>query len=313
MSELPDLPPAPRHTRPVPAGGLAAAVAAGRRRRARFAAGAGAGTALTALVLVGLLSVSATQSDSLRTASPGPQASPSLVVPDPSARAEPSPEPTPSDGSGAAPGPGSAGGASPEPGRPASGAASGAAAAPAAPAPGGAAAAPPPEGQRPAYVERTDEDAAGSGVCSAFRSGPGACSYSDDSGPAVRRGTPVVIVQGACTGPDGAGDNVDVFAGGQETELVVRRDGGPEVFRFSSTVRYVQGPHERRLRPGRCLEYRQVWDGVDAAGRPVPAGEYELEMTVLPDREWYEFEDGTRYEDRKGISRTSTSRVRLVD
>jgi hypothetical protein len=55
-------------------------------------------------------------------------------------------------------------------------------------------------------------------------------------------------------------------------------------------VRYVEGAHERRLRPGRCIEWRQTWNGVSTAGEAVPAGNYEVVLTMTPQRERSESE-----------------------
>lgn len=285
MSELPELPPrVPRH-RPLPPGGLEQAVAVGRRRRVRFLGGTTAGTALAVTLVAALLASPDTSRDSLQVATPepvpvasdepGPDSSPEPApAPSPGAEGRPSAEPTP--------------GAEEAPQERSS---------PAGEAPQGAgpqeqAPQPPPPDQRPAYRELTDEDAAGHEFCTPTKVATGGCAYGKDNGPVVRRGTAVTVASGACSGPDSAGVNVFEFRSGQETELVVLQ-GGREVFRFSSTVRYVEGPHERRLRGGRCLEFRQVWRGVDTAGDPVPAGEYRVVLTVLPSGARYDFDDGT--------------------
>ena len=54
MSELPDLPPAPRHHRPLPPGGLESAMRDGRRRQVRFLGVTGHGTRVAAMHLASL-------------------------------------------------------------------------------------------------------------------------------------------------------------------------------------------------------------------------------------------------------------------
>jgi len=104
---------------------------------------------------------------------------------------------------------------------------------------------------------------------------------------------------------------VYVFDSGQETELVVSRDG-IEVFRFSDTVRYLDGPHERRLRPGRCIEWRQTWRGVTTAGQAVPAGTYQVSLTMTTDRERFEL-DGKTFDDSPGRTQEHRFDVTILD
>jgi hypothetical protein len=142
--------------------------------------------------------------------------------------------------------------------------------------------------ERPAYVEDTDEDADG-GSCMPTRNLPsGSCSYSSGGTgvrEVVRRGEQVQLVTGDCTSTDDV-ERRYLFDDGQEKDVVVTGPGG-EVFRFSATVRYVQGAHERVLRPGRCVQWTGRWDLVTTDGRPVPAGDYDVRMTVTIDRTIY--------------------------
>lgn len=298
MTELPELPPRPERTRPLPPHGLERALSAGRRRRAQFLGGTAAGGTLTVVMVVALLASPGGRSDSLQVASPAPEPVASTAgTPEPST--EPSPgtaaEPSPAPGAPFEPEPE----ATPQP-QPPAGESPQAAPAPPAPAPDA----------RPAYRETTDENAAGYEVCRPTTMSTGACGYGTDNGPVVRRGTAVTLASGQCNG-QGDGATVYEFRGGQETELVVQKDGR-EVFRFSSTVRYVDGPHERHLRGGRCLEFRQAWRGVTTAGEPVPAGEYRLVLTVLPSGMRYDFGDGTSMRQKPYVN-SSSATVQLVD
>ncbi len=284
MSELPELPPAPRNSRPLLPGGLESAVAGGRRRRQRaLAIAGGAGSTLALLIAALVVQPGSSRPDSLQiaerpTASPGP--SPAADVPEPAATVGPEP----GGGSTAAP---VAAGPVPTP-RPAPPSSPGAPAPvrPGAQAPGPAGA-PVPVDQRPAYVEDTDEDASGGAGCAVG----GSCSYQSGGPPeVVRRGQQVQIVLGMCKGTNDIGDSVYSFAGGQEKDVVVVDDDdiSQEVFRFSSTVRYVEGPHERRLRRGSCIQWTGRWDLVRTDGEPVAAGSYTISMRVRADSETYE-------------------------
>ncbi len=308
MSELPELPPAPRLRRPVREDRLTEAIAGGRRRRNRFLAGAGAGALSVVLLLAGVLSFPAGQTDSLQFAEPTPSAD---RQPRDNRSAEASPSRNP-DNTPAGPGaPTSAG--DPEAGGLAQPTASPSDTAPPESTAVPRAGRPKPLDQRPAFREQTDENAAGSEFCAPTKMFTGACSYGgSDNGPVIRRGEVVrATVGGSCSGPDNSGENVYAFDGGQETELVVRR-AGIAVFRFSDTVRYPDGPHERRLRPGRCIEWRQTWRGVTTAGKAVPAGTYQVTLTMTPDRERYEL-DGKTYEEGRGQTQEHSFDVTLLD
>src|SRR4051794_21268749 len=95
MNELPDLPPAPRRTRPLPPAGLEAAIHEGRRRQVRFLGAAG-GVVTAVAVVTALVAASPSRSDdSLQYAgdpTPPPVAS---AAASPSSDAPPAPEPTP--------------------------------------------------------------------------------------------------------------------------------------------------------------------------------------------------------------------------
>lgn len=302
MSELPELPPAPRRVRPLMQGGLEAAIASGRRRRQRvMAATGGAGAALILVVATVLVQPSDARPDSLQFAET-PTPAPTVVV----TELEPTPGPDVPDApplDGAAPA-GSPGGVGPAPGaQPAPGAAG----APEAGRRGGGAtradapaaeSQPVPPAARPAFVEDTDEDAEGAAACAsagmaADAAGGGAsCTYSS-GGPTpeiVRRGELAQIVLGYCTSSNDIGDHIFYFNGGQEKDVVVvdENDEREEVFRFSSTVRYVQGAHEQRLRPGKCIQWTGRWNLLTTSGKAVTPGTYRVTMRVRADREVYQ-------------------------
>lgn len=354
MSELPDLPPAPRRTRPLPEGGLEAVVSAGRARRARALA---AGTTTTlALVLAGVLVQPTGALDALNAAfrpAPVPTVAPSSAPASEPPVASPAPAPEPPEVRAptdppAVPSP-SAAAVPDEPAAPRPTSQGERMAAPASPPPAPAVAAPV---QRPAFREDTDEDAAGSPLCVPGRvvtgptataspspgpspsprpsprtspspsPGPGAgsgagprtegdsgsCSYQVDSGGTVRRGGQVTTSYGQCSA-SGQRDTVFVFGGGQEKEVLVTDQEGKEVFRFSATVRYVEGAHERRLRAGSCIEWTGRWDLVTTAGEPVPAGTYRMTTTVAADRVFTEGQEDRAQPDFRASSSVT---VRVV-
>lgn len=324
MSELPELPSAPRRTRPLPAGGLEAALTAGARRRHRaMSAAVGVATAV-ALVLAAAITLPDTgRPDSLEVAeTPAPAPSPVVSAlertpgPDSPVTAPDAPSPRlgdPAGGEGPGVGPALPGarldGSAPAVDRapigpfPPSPAPS--AAPPAAPAPA--------VQSRPAYREDTDEDAAGSPACMAGTAVGGGCTYSSGGPTAdvVRRGEQAQVVFGLCTSRDDIGDHVFFFDGGQEKEVVVtpQDDVSKQTFRFSSTVRYVEGAHERRLRRGACIQWTGRWDLVTTDGEPVPAGSYEMTMRVRADREVYE--NGPAVE--SPLDATVAARITVID
>ncbi|MCU1591234.1 MAG: hypothetical protein JWP11_2490, partial [Frankiales bacterium] len=72
MSELPELPRVPRRVRPLPAGGIDAAVRAGRRRRNRAAVAAGGSVTAVALVVAVALVAPGSHDETLQPAHPTP-------------------------------------------------------------------------------------------------------------------------------------------------------------------------------------------------------------------------------------------------
>ena len=109
-------------------------------------------------------------------------------------------------------------------------------------------------------------------------------------GPATtRRGTPVDVVVSLCVNPlEGAPVRLD-FSGGQEHEMLVRDSTGtgtsptftgPVRWRWSRTVTFTQGAHQRSVAPDRCLRWTTRWDGRDNDGNLLPPGTYDLELKI---------------------------------
>ena len=276
MSELPELPPTARRTRPLPPGGLDDAVRNGRRRRNRFL-GATGGVATAAVLVLALTAAAPASQQSLQYAddpTPAPTASQG-AEPAPAATASPDAQPAPAGSPDAQPSPG---GAEPDPGRPDP--------SPDANAPAPAAGAP---ADRDAYTESPAERAAPA-TCRqpptgsagpVFYGGGSACVSASSSDSTVKRGGRVTGSIDICE-PHGAGGARLGYDSGQEHEVTVTR-GDRVVYRFSDTVRYEQGAHERVLGDGQCLVWTGVWDTTLADGSLAPAGSYRVRVSVRPD------------------------------
>lgn len=323
MSELPDLPPPPRRSRPVPDGGLDAVLAAGRARRTRGAAAAT--TTALALVVAGVLVQPTAALQSLNAAfRPGPAASPerTQVPPPRPTTAAPTVAPTTEPSTGSPPeaaeqqeqaaaddsprgdrdGPPAAPPSAPASARPTPSPSTAAG-----PTPTPAAPATPAAEVLPAFREDTDEDASGTVDCApepvaqdGRGEGGAPCAYETSSGRTAKRGEQVTVSYGQCSRAPVV--TVFTFGGGQEKEVVVTAVDGQEVFRFSETVRYPQGAHERRLRPGSCIEWTGRWDLVTTRGEPVPAGTYRMTTTVSADRVQTEGADDAASRDLRASS-----------
>ena len=134
-----------------------------------------------------------------------------------------------------------------------------------------------------AYREDTDEAAAGSGDCRPGAAGGDVvCAYTGGTsdGAVLSRGDAAVLVLGFCLPRDAGSDRTVSFPAGQEKDVVVRDAAGEVVFRFSETVRFVEGAHDRVLRRGRCVEWSGQWDLATTDGAPVPGGTYEVALEV---------------------------------
>lgn len=155
-------------------------------------------------------------------------------------------------------------------------------------------AAQPRQDSRPPYVERPrlapghdcgNVEDAGNG----FHVGGGPCIRG--SGPqTLRRGQRGTFVLSMCQYALEDETLVLGFRTGQEHELTVRdrvddengfpTDEGTQRWKWSSTVRFTQGLHQRALPPDRCFEWTTVWDGRDQNGRLLPAGRYMISQRI---------------------------------
>lgn len=59
--------------------------------------------------------------------------------------------------------------------------------------------------------------------------------------------------------------------------------GGPRVWEHAAQHAPRPGRHERRVAAGDCLTWATTWTNRSDDGQPVPAGSYELELSVLAD------------------------------
>ena len=280
MSELPELPPLTRRTRSVPPGGLEAVMRGGRRRRAQFLGAAGGGTGALVLVLALVAAGPSPRDESLQFGGdPTPTAS-AEASPEPSTAADPTPVPEDSPAPGGAPQ--SEPPSSPE-AEPAQQDEPRASAPADEPAPAG-----PAEPQPEPYVEEPVEYAApqecrnqSSQVGPISQASGGSCgSYSTDE-RRTRRGGQVTVGIFLCT-PYGERPATIGYATGQEHEVLVLQ-GSRVVYRFSATVAYPQGKHERTLGEGRCLRWTGTWDTTYTDGGDVPAGSYEMRVSTEHD------------------------------
>jgi hypothetical protein len=284
MSEIPELPPFSPRARPLPPGGIESAIAGGRSRRNRFLGVTGGTTTALALVLAAALALPADRNDSLDYAEPEPTAT---AAADPSAQ----PQPTPDAGAPAADDPDSS--SQPSPGAESqSQGQNGPAESTAEPAaPEGQPVAAPASRERDAYVEEP-RDTAAPADCRQYRypdAGPVAggdgvsCSSRASSGQStVASGGSVSASVDICV-PHG-GDRLRVgFAGGQEHEVTVFGQSRERVYRFSDTVTYPQGAHERIVEDGRCLAWTGVWDVTLADGSDAPPGDYLVRVAAVMD------------------------------
>ena len=276
MSELPDLPRAPRRTRPLPPGGLETAVREGRRRRTRFLGATGGAVTAAVLVISAVVASPSASNDSLQFADPTPQAEPS---------AEPSAEPTPTDGATAVPSSPADPSASASP--------AGSAESPAAGPPAGASPEPEPSPAeivaRRTFEEQPQERAApatcrqppGGSTGPVLYGGATACTSSETGASTVKRGGQVKATIDLCVA-HGAPPAVIGYDDGQEHEVTVFR-GDDVVYRFSDTVVYTQGAHERRIGDGRCLIWTGIWDTTLSDGSLAPPGGYRVRVSAAPD------------------------------
>lgn len=252
-----------QRTRPLPEGGLEAAMTAGRRRRRIFLGGTGAGFA-TATALVLALSSSGPASRSLEyTDDPTPTASPQ----GPAATSSPSSLPTAPEGQPT----------------PTSAQSSNGSAGAGGNAPSGAPVRTHNPGAQPQdYLERPATHV-NTGCTSVSADGGSFCGsgFKVVQGH-VPRGLPVDVEFDMCD-PYGEPRPLDFgYTSGQEQELVASRGSTP-VWRFSDSVRFTQGPHTRSIPIGQCVTWHISWPTVDDQGASLPPGDYALTYHLTMD------------------------------
>lgn len=82
---------------------------------------------------------------------------------------------------------------------------------------------------------------------------------------------------------DGSSDARLTFARQQEVELTVRRSDGTVVWRWSAGHADASSPHTLDVAKDHCWDWTAPWTDVDAQGRVLPSGSYELEVTSRAD------------------------------
>jgi hypothetical protein len=276
MSQLPELPPIPRHTRPVPAHGVQAAISVGRSRRNRVVGVAGGTVTASAVVLALLATTPGSSRESLQPADRQPPVGGAAA---PTRTAPPTPQPAAAaaragaaqQAAAAAAGRRSAGvlpTKSPTP-----------TTSPARRAPGRADFRENPQDQAaPQFCRQPPSGHVGP----VYSGGGSACAVSSGGASSVERGETVTATISYCVSHGGA-PVVLGYRTGQEHEVVVADSRGAGVFRFSDTVRYVQGAHRRTVGDGRCLQWTAKWDTRYSDGRLVPAGSYTMTVSLAPD------------------------------
>jgi hypothetical protein len=270
MSELPDLPPAPRREHAPTASGLEVVTARGRLRR-RMALGTGGTAAAVAVALVVVAGTGgATAEDGLGYADdPDPVVSTARALTKATATATPSatsapadPEPTATPDPTGAPDPGPTEQPDGEPEEPAG---------------------------PPAFREQPVDVAAPVSCTSTYDpsrppfQGGGVCTEGQGTTDVHRVGAEISASYAVCVSRRGKALELG-FAGGQEHEVVVRRGhepDGPVISRFSQTVTYPQGAHSRTIQPGRCLQWRGAWDST-IDGELAPPGRYTVTVSAEP-------------------------------
>ncbi len=278
MSDFPPgLPPRSSRRRPLPPGGAAAAIAAGRTRR-HVAVGAGGGGLAAVLVValaLSLLGADAKGTDSLgpaAAASSSASATPTAVAGSPSAA------PTATAAGSGQPAPSSCPDEDCSPSKPSTAATS--------PAPQPSETGVPTRpATRTSYTERPREFVDAATCLSVDPQSPADeptfCTHADPQELSVPTGRVVSVEFQICATSDSPGAVVLGFAGGGEHDATVRAEGDATVlWRFSDTVRFTGGRHERSLDNRECLGYRVDWKAVDSNGAPLRAGRYDLELAT---------------------------------
>lgn len=67
-----------------------------------------------------------------------------------------------------------------------------------------------------------------------------------------------------------------IFPSGQEFDYLIYNENGELVYRWSDGKMFIMAIHETILPAGEKIEIREVWDGRDKNGDPVPPGKYRV-------------------------------------
>jgi hypothetical protein len=115
-----------------------------------------------------------------------------------------------------------------------------------------------------------------------FASANGCGGYSSGGTSSTAQGGQATGTIGLCVSHN-EDDLLLDFDGGQEHEVLVFDErNGARVYRFSDTVTYPQGAHQRRIAGGRCLTWTGVWDTTLGDGSDAPPGDYRVRILPVP-------------------------------
>lgn len=67
-----------------------------------------------------------------------------------------------------------------------------------------------------------------------------------------------------------------IFPSGQEFDYLIYNQNNELVYRWSDGKMFIMAIHETILPAGEKMEIREVWDGRDKNGNPVPQGKYRV-------------------------------------
>lgn len=85
-----------------------------------------------------------------------------------------------------------------------------------------------------------------------------------------------------CREHPAVGDGVLRFSSTQELEVVISQ-AGRELWRWSDTQDLPRVHHTLGVEQGECLRWRTTWNGTTSEGRLLPAGDYDVQVTLLAD------------------------------
>lgn len=102
----------------------------------------------------------------------------------------------------------------------------------------------------------------------------------------MKAGQPVTLAMWVCRHSGLLSETVS-YPTRQEGEFVVRSGDMGHVWRWSRGYDFPAQPHTRTFDGGHCYRWTVDWNGVDAAGRPLPPGTYYLEVRPTAE-EWFD-------------------------